>query len=433
MDAALVHCNYSSWYKQYSSCTFKSLFVDLTSEFVDFLHEEGITVSSTSKALPVRSQPTEIVVQGVDYDPDDTYSSSSSATAADAAADTSSDSGSDAAEQQPWHERFPELHAAIEASIQQLGGQAAPRLNWSSPTDALWISAYNSLKCCNADQVILVLKSSDRVMHDLEQLQHMQNTHQHQQQQQQQQAQTGQQQDQQGSQQQGSQQQQGQLSDQQAAAAAAAAAAPPVPQLVLRRWQELAPEREFRCFVLGHTVVAISQRDPSQHWPQLSLPGEVEAIRWRLLAWHADKIGSSFALDAYVMDVYVPAGSGPVVLLDVSPITSTTSPLLFSWQELPYPRMHDSAAQQDGSISATASPAANSSQGHQQQPQQHAGVAQVAAAAGRPVELRVVQHAGMILPGARAATGMPIDMLRLQDSCEDVLRTMQQQQQQQQQ
>lgn len=103
--------------------------------------------------LPVRSQPTEIVVQGVDYDPDDTYSSSSSATAADAAADTSSDSGSDAAEQQPWHERFPELHAAIEASIQQLGGQAAPRLNWSSPTDALWISAYNSLKCCNADQV----------------------------------------------------------------------------------------------------------------------------------------------------------------------------------------------------------------------------------------------------------------------------------------
>jgi hypothetical protein len=119
-----------------------------------------LTSSATSAAppiplqLPVRSKPTEIVVQGVDYDPEDTYSSSSSSTAADAAADTSSDSGSDdAAEQQPWHERFPQLHAAIEAAIQQLDGQVAPRLNWSSPTDALWISAYNSLKCCNADQV----------------------------------------------------------------------------------------------------------------------------------------------------------------------------------------------------------------------------------------------------------------------------------------
>jgi hypothetical protein len=105
--------------------------------------------------LPVRSKPTEIIVEGVDYDPDDTYSSSTaSVTSGDAAADTSSDSGSDdAAEQQPWHERFPELHAAVEAGIQQLGGQVAPRLNWSSPTDALWMSAYNSLKCCNADQV----------------------------------------------------------------------------------------------------------------------------------------------------------------------------------------------------------------------------------------------------------------------------------------
>jgi hypothetical protein len=103
--------------------------------------------------LPTRSKPTEIVVEGVDYDPEDTYSSSSSATADDAAADTSSDSGSDVAEQQPWHERFPQLYAAVEAAILQLGGQVAPRLNWSSPTDALWISAYNSLKCCNADQV----------------------------------------------------------------------------------------------------------------------------------------------------------------------------------------------------------------------------------------------------------------------------------------
>jgi hypothetical protein len=118
-----------------------------------------------------------------------------------------------------------------------------------------------------------------------------------------------------------------------------------------------------------------------------------------------------------------------VHLLDFSPICSTTSPLLFTWGELPYPHMH--ASEQQDSLG---SPAATSSQEHQQQQPGvgAAAAAAAAAAAGHPVELRVVQHAGMILPGSRAATGMPIDMLGLQDSFEDVLRTMQQQQQQQQ-
>jgi hypothetical protein len=130
------------------------------------------------------------------------------------------------------------------------------------------------------------------------------------------------------------------------------------------------------------------------------------------------------------VDVYVPAGGGSVQLLDFSPICSTTSPLLFSWDELPYPHMHTAAALQQET--PTAGPAGSSSNAHPQQ-QHQSGGAQAAAAAGSggAVELRVVQHAGMILPGARAATGMPIDMLGLQDSFEDVMRTMQQQQQQQ--
>jgi hypothetical protein len=118
--------------------------------------------------------------------------------------------------------------------------------------------------------------------------------------------------------------------------------------------------------------------------------------------------------------------------LDFSPICSTTSPLLFSWDELPYPHMHTAAAQQQQGTPTTG-PAASSSGAHPQQQQHQSGGVQAAAAAAAgsagAVELRVVQHAGMILPGARAATGMPIDMLGLQDSFEDVMRTMQQQQQ----
>lgn len=99
----------------------------------------------TQTQLPQRSKPTEVVVEGVDYDPDDTYSSDDSKSA--------SDNSSDSQEQLPWCEQFLQLHAEIESAIEQLGGQVAPKLNWSSPTDALWISSYNSLKCCNADQV----------------------------------------------------------------------------------------------------------------------------------------------------------------------------------------------------------------------------------------------------------------------------------------
>lgn len=106
--------------------------------------------------MPQRCKPGDIIVDGVDYDPDDTYSNSSSSTQQSHGSDTLEDDGSDPAascEQQPWCQRFPELHAQLQAAIHQLGGAVAPKLNWSSPTDALWISSYNSLKCTDADQV----------------------------------------------------------------------------------------------------------------------------------------------------------------------------------------------------------------------------------------------------------------------------------------
>ena len=33
--------------------------------------------------------------------------------------------------------------------------------------DATWVTASNSLKCNNADEVLLLLKSSDRIAHDI--------------------------------------------------------------------------------------------------------------------------------------------------------------------------------------------------------------------------------------------------------------------------
>ena len=96
------------------------------------------------------------------------------------------------------------------------------------------------LLCCYFLQVVLMLKSSDRIGHDLDHLQTRQ------------------------------QQQQG------------APLSPPLcllpAVLVLRKWNpSLRPEREFRCFVRAGTLAGACQRDITQHFPQLAAPSAAVA------------------------------------------------------------------------------------------------------------------------------------------------------------
>ena len=78
--------------------------------------------------------------------------------------------------------------------------------------DATWVTASNSIKCTNADEVLLLLKSSDRVAHDI--CNAFDSC--------------------------GGQPQQD------------------VPYtLVLKKYYDLKPEREFRCFVQGHDLIGM--------------------------------------------------------------------------------------------------------------------------------------------------------------------------------
>lgn len=150
---------------------------------------------------------------------------------------------------------------------------------------------------------MLLLKGSDRVAHDLDLLAHINNSDSSSRSQQQQQATSTS----------GAASQQHQPHQQQA----------PLPaELVLRAWVPLAPEWQFRVFVHNHAVAAVSQRDPSQHFPQLAgLCGSSssssdssssgsqqeqeeqqeeqqlqDGIQARVLAFHRSHIGSSFPL-----------------------------------------------------------------------------------------------------------------------------------------
>ncbi|KAI8850581.1 D123-domain-containing protein [Chytridium lagenaria] len=93
---------------------------------------------------------------------------------------------------------FPDLEAQITLAIEDLGGKAMPKLNWSSPKDATWM-AVDGTMCCN--------NSSDFVAHDLS---HAFNK---------------------------------------------------CTPVGLETMQNISPSMEFRCFVRNGQLIAISQRD----------------------------------------------------------------------------------------------------------------------------------------------------------------------------
>ena len=99
--------------------------------------------------------------------------------------------------------------------------------------DAVWMTLGQTLACQNPDEIVLLLKSSDRVAHDI------------------------------------CHAAEGDLGISSAAPSEGAAGEAPGSSssggqaggrhvLALRRWHDLRPEREFRCFVKGHELVGES-------------------------------------------------------------------------------------------------------------------------------------------------------------------------------
>jgi hypothetical protein len=113
---------------------------------------------------------------------------------------------------------FPEVEREIRESIYEFEGTIFPKLNWTSPRDAAWITATQSLKCTSPFDVFLLLKSSDFINHDLN---HAYEN----------------------------------------CVDTAEETRPQQFNLVLRKWYDLQPSMEFRCFVKNQEIIGITQRD----------------------------------------------------------------------------------------------------------------------------------------------------------------------------
>lgn len=182
-----------------------------------------------------------------------------SLTSENSASSESSNASADGASRAPTPS-LNNVKLQLQHAIALLGGTATPKLNWSAPTDATWISA-KGLQCHNADEVLLLLMSSDRVAHDADTLRQMLIND---------------------------------ASSIQELSTRLRAASAVEPCIVLRKHMHLAAGREFRCFVRHSSLVAISQRDVTQHCPDVC--AEESSIRNAICSFMAAPAFKHFPL-----------------------------------------------------------------------------------------------------------------------------------------
>ncbi|EKD16429.1 uncharacterized protein L3040_008530 [Drepanopeziza brunnea f. sp. 'multigermtubi'] len=258
----ILNCSYDSWHPKYRNSALKSRIIPLTPAFLSYLREDGIVLPSETPTFP----------------PPSTYKDDS--TISDWDEDPTPDPSL----------VFSAIHQQIKDTIAEFGGLVAPKLNWSAPKDATWISMKkNSMECSTPNDIYLLLKSSDFVTHDLEYA----------------------------------------FDD--------CAEDDTVKQedinyvLVLRKWFRVNPSCEFRCFVKNRRVIGICQRDLN-HFDFL-FPLK-DRIRDTILDYFENTLKESFPDKDFVFDIYLPKPYDRVRLVDINPWAPRTDPLLFSWLEL---------------------------------------------------------------------------------------------------
>ncbi|KAH7354133.1 D123-domain-containing protein [Plectosphaerella cucumerina] len=282
----ILNCSYDSWFPNYRPYALKSRIIKLSPAFVEYIGQDGIILADDDEAG----------TEGRGEE-DEEWAPSTFTKRPQDLADEESDSDSEPEpDSRPPNERFPEIHKEIQDRIRELGGAVVPKLNWSSPKDAAWISPHqNTLKCTSPNDIYLLLKSSSFVSHDLEH------------------AFDG------------------------TTETPSSASRPFQPVLVLRPFFSPHPALEFRCFVKQRSLIGMCSRDQN-YYPFLD---ELRpAISGKIEDFFEDRLRYTFPDGSFVFDVYIPEdgdavdGLGKVRLIDINPWAPRTDSLLFDWGEL---------------------------------------------------------------------------------------------------
>ncbi|CAM9440982.1 unnamed protein product, partial [Ectocarpus fasciculatus] len=170
---------------------------------------------------------------------------------------------------------FDEVDRWIQSTLDDFGGKIMVKINDKAPTDALWMNC-GTLMCNSLASVYMLLKASERVGESL------------------------------------------QDSDN---------------YLVIRKWANMFPSMEFRCFISGSNMIGICQKDVSTFYPFLS--GDCLRIQDVILDFFEESIKEKLPTPSIVMDVYVDKQDRVwIVGFSAFGDTTETDALLFTWSEL---------------------------------------------------------------------------------------------------
>lgn len=206
-------------------------------------------------------------------------------------------------------DEFKDLCHRIDSTLSRLGGNGVPKFLWSAPKDAIWVTPDESLICTSARDVLLLMKSSTWIVHDLESALHR------------------------------------------AVDTVIDSKRPLVPitersdiTLGLNTVVAIHDGLEFRVFFWSDRILGISQRDLEFAYPALTERRREDLIGAIQAFFHTCFVPASLPLHRGALDVYfvdtrdkknTPQQSSlDCRLLSVSPWGSLTDPLLFSYDEL---------------------------------------------------------------------------------------------------
>lgn len=258
----IQNCSYTSWHDKYRHLVPKSRVIEnLPSQFIDYLLEDGISL------------------------PDDGYEW-------DNKNDNDIDDENKFNDQEDQVDdptkRFSELHLQIQNEIEKLGGAVTPKLNWSAPRDATWISTTNNLKCVTASDIYILLKASSYITHDLTEAFDDIDPNQ----------------------------------------------SKPTDQtfdLVLRKWVDINPAMEFRCFVKDRELIGVTQRDMNYYE---FLDDIKDDLLTSIETFFLDELQNTFHDPSFVFDVYIPKASEKIWLIDINPYAAKTDTKLYDWSHV---------------------------------------------------------------------------------------------------
>eukprot|EP01126_Amoeba_proteus_P006192 TRINITY_DN12150_c0_g1_i2.p1 TRINITY_DN12150_c0_g1~~TRINITY_DN12150_c0_g1_i2.p1 ORF type:complete len:228 (+),score=47.45 TRINITY_DN12150_c0_g1_i2:908-1591(+) len=100
--------------------------------------------------------------------------------------------------------------------------------------------------------------------------------------------------------------------------------------IVVRKWEEILPEFEFRCFVYNHSITAITQYYKSTFVPQMV--EMKEEIQEMIHEFFSVQIKNRIPVENYVLDLAVIPASKQIWVVEINNPPPVAGQALFDWK-----------------------------------------------------------------------------------------------------